>query len=175
MAINDPIGKLIEFHDHIMARLSVFSRSLQAIEKHGPVGFVSEKENVRMLFDFIDASISTHTREEEEGLFPKLRPKLKTKSPRLSAGDTSVDVMEGEHRMITQAAARMKQLATLIEKDIRSADVSTLLKEYVDKGWWLIQASQQHIWKENNVLFPLAEQSLTVEEKKEVAILMNEL
>jgi hemerythrin-like domain-containing protein len=174
MAINDPIIELIECHDHILARLSVFRRSLQAIEKHGLVGFVSERENMKTLFDFIDDSISLHARDEEEGLFPQLRPKLKTKFPQLGAEETQVDVSEKEHRMVVEAEARMKQLIPFIERDIPSAGVSILLREFLDRGSWLIQAYQHHIWKENNLLFPLAAQFLTGE-KKEVAIVMNRL
>jgi hemerythrin-like domain-containing protein len=174
MAINDPIESMIECHDQIIARLSIFSRSLQAIEKHGLVGFVSEKEDMKVMFDFIDTSILPHERDEEDLLFPKLLPKLETKLSRHGAGDTPIDAIRKEHRMVAEVAARVKELAPLIERDFQSAEVSILLKEFLDKGRWLIQAYQRHIWKENNVLFPLAEQFLTAEEKQEIAGVIGE-
>lgn len=174
MAINDPIERLIECHDQIMARLSVFSRSLRAIEKHGLVGFVSEKEDMKVMFDFIDTSIFPHERDEEEPLFPKLLPKLKTKLSRHGTGDTPIDVITKEHRMVAEVATRVRGLAPLIERDIHSVEASILLKEFLNKGRWLIQAYQRHTWRENNVLFPLAEQFLTAEEKQEIAGVMGE-
>jgi hemerythrin-like domain-containing protein len=175
MAINDPTAEPMECHDNILAPLSVFSRSLQAIEKHALVGFVSERESMKTLFDFIDDSISVHTRDEEGGLFPKLRRKFKTKFPQLGAEDTQVDVSEEGHRMVVKAEARMKQLIPIIEKGIQSPGVWIPLREFLDRGSWLIQAYQHHIWKENNLLFPLAEQFLTGEDKNEAALVMNEL
>ena len=175
MTITDPFEKLVECHDHIMSRLSLFDQSLEAIEKQGVVGFLSEKENIKLMFDFIDTSIALHTRDEEEGLFPSLRPKLKAKLSSQSEGSTPVDVMEGEHRMVEGVIARMKGLALLIEKSASSHEVVALIEEFVEKGKWLIQAYYGHIWKENNVLFPMAERLLSAQEKSEVANVMNQL
>ena len=175
MSISDPFEKLVECHDHITTRLSLFGKSLQAIETHGMLGFVSEKENIQTLFDFMDTSISLHTRDEEEGLFPTLRPKLDPKLDERGGGRTPVDVMKSEHRIVEDVAARMKTLAPLIEREAKSSDVSILLDEFLEKGRWLIKAYHQHIWKENNVLFPMAERLLSATEKTEVASVMNNL
>jgi hypothetical protein len=72
MTSNDPREKLIECHDHIIGRLSVFSQSLQAIENHGPVGFVSEKEN-DVLVPMAEQSRTADEKKEIAGVMNGLR------------------------------------------------------------------------------------------------------
>ncbi len=175
MTITNPFEKLVECHDHIMSRLSLFEQSLQAIEKQRVVGFLSEKENVGVIFDFIDTNIALHTRDEEQGLFPKLQLKLKAKLPDGDGADTPVDVMEGEHRIVEEVIGRIKNLAVLIEKEAWTEEASILVEEFLEKSRWVIQAYHRHIWKENNILFPMAEQLLSAEEKTQVAKVMNDL
>jgi regulator of cell morphogenesis and NO signaling len=175
MTITNPFEKLVECHDHIMSRLSLFDQTLTAIEQQRALGFRSEKDNIKMMFDFIDTSIALHTRDEEEGLFPKLRPKLEEGLPSKHGGGTPVDVMEEEHRTVEGVIDRLKDIALLMEKETQPSEVADLVNEFVGKGRWLVQAYYGHIWKENNVLFPMAERMLSADEKTEVAKAMNEL
>lgn len=173
MGITNPIEKLIECHDHILAQLSLFTQSLNAVEQQGVVGFLSERENIKKTFEFIDTSIMLHTRDEEEALFPKLQPKLEAKLPGGGGGKTPVDMMESEHRIVEEVTSRVKSLASMIEKNLHENETSLLLDEFLQKGRWIIQAYQGHIWKENNVLFPMAERLLSAEDKEQVAGVMN--
>ena len=173
MAVTNPIEKLIECHDHILTQLSLFNQSLNAIEQQGMVGFLSERENMKKTFEFIDTSIVLHTRDEEEGLFPKLRPKLEAELPGGGGGKTPVDIMESEHRIVEEVISRVKSLASMIEKNPHESETALLLDEFLQKGRWIVQAYQGHIWKENNVLFPMAERLLSGEDKDQVAGVMN--
>ncbi len=175
MAITNPIEKLIECHDHILAQLSLFNQSLNSVEQQGVVGFLSERENIKKTFEFIDTSIMLHTRDEEEGLFPMLQPKLEAKLIGSGGGKTPVDMMESEHRIVEEVTSRVKSLASMIEKSPHESETSLLLDEFLQKGRWIIQAYQGHIWKENNVLFPMAERLLSVEERKQIAEVMNDI
>jgi regulator of cell morphogenesis and NO signaling len=171
MEITNPIEKLIECHDQILTQLSLFDRSLSAVEKHGVVGLTSEKKNIGETFEFIETTIALHTRDEEDGLFPTLQGKLQARSE--GEANTPVDVMESEHRTVEEVTTRIKRIVPMIEENPSSEDTPLLLDEFLKKGHWLIQAYQRHIWKENNILFPMADQLLSVEEKEHVAAVMN--
>jgi len=173
MPIPEPFQVLADSHDYILAELSLFRQSLQSVEKLGAVGYVSEKENLRMIFSFMETGAALHLRDEEEGLFPLIQSKLVCKSAAVEV-KISVEAMEEEHQLAKGALRRIKELARLIDQDPWAERVKPLLTEFVEEGYWTVQLYEGHIWKENNILFPMVRHLLTPKEIEHLADVMNE-
>ncbi|MFQ5798441.1 MAG: hemerythrin domain-containing protein [Bacteroidota bacterium] len=171
--INDPFKKLMECHEHILQQLRVFEASLSDLEADGLAAFNRQRESLRKTFEFIDTSVNVHTRDEEEGLFPLLDPKLQPRVRRPHFDRTPVQAIQEQHRKGEEKTQRLKFLNSKLQKNPDQSGADIILEEFVKKGRELIDFYREHIRGEDEVVFPLAQQLLTDEEKVKLADIMN--
>lgn len=114
----------------------------------------SEKiDTIRKTVDFFENRLVIHRRKEEEVLFVELEKYLSTCSG-------PVACMLNEHRHEKEMVGALKSLL---------ADHGRNMQEIRRIGTEIIQFLRNHIWKEDNVLFPIAEKRLSADEKKRVS------
>lgn len=171
--IRDPFKKLRQCHDNILERLSSFHTVLVDLETDGISAFPRQEENLRKTIEFVDTIVEIHIRDEEEGLFPLLDPKLQPRVQRPHSQRTPVKAIEEQHRKGDEIIQRLRFLNSKLRKDLNQSGAEILLEEFVKKGRALIDFYREHIRGENEVVFPLAQQLLTEEEKAKVAEVMN--
>jgi len=139
-------------HEHALAQLDLLHKHLEFVRKGG------ELEEVKLNFisfsKFLGVALDIHFVQEEEALFPFLTEKIGPQGP--------VMVMEHEHDELRNSLQMLKQelMKEASDKEIVIGAASTIL-----------QVLREHIHKENQVLFPLAERMLTEEEWRKAQVI----
>ncbi len=170
--IEDPFKELMESHEEILKQISEFETALVDLERDGMEAFKKQREIFRRTMEFINTSVKIHMRDEEEGLFPILDPKLQPRISRPHFDRTPVKAIQEQHRKGEEIIQRLRFLARKVEKDFDQLGVDILLEEFIKKSRALIVFYREHIRGENEVVFPLAQRLLTEEEKARVARIM---
>ncbi len=169
----DPFKNLMECHEHILKQLSAFETILLDLEAYGIKAFKRQQESLGKTFEFFHAEVDLHTRDEEEGLFPFLDPKLQPRVRRPHFDRTPVLAIQEQHRKGEEIIHRLRFLNTKLQKEPDKPGAEILLDEFVGKGKLLIEFYREHIRGENEVIFPLAQRLLTEKEKAKVVDIMN--
>jgi hemerythrin-like domain-containing protein len=115
--------------------LGVLDRFERALEEH-------RFEDLRDPLSFFEERLVLHRRKEEEVLFPAL-------APHFPPGMGPVACMIEEHR---DERVHLDRLAEALDLNDAAAVVS--------HGHAVLQHLRNHIWKEDNILFPMAERLL---------------
>lgn len=168
--MNNVIEKLRECHDHILEHLG---RLEQVVRRIGiscfPSGeFQDAQEQLKAFFHFMETSAALHTFHEEHGLFPVLSSHFHGHQE-----CTPVDMMESEHRKAEGVWLLQKERFERLKEQDETAPKDFL--EFCATMMDLIALYRHHIWKENNVLFPMAERLLTQQEFNTVWTRMHSL
>lgn len=129
-------------HRLVLRELDAFERSLRD----------EDLVRARETFRFFDEKVSLHRRKEEEVLFPALAA-----YPRIADGP--VACMLAEHREERGLLDAARNAA------VRAADAPDAWADLRRSGSALVALLRQHIDKEDNVLFPVAESTLADTEK----------
>jgi hemerythrin-like domain-containing protein len=172
--ITDPFTKLVECHDQILKYLAIFENALLDLEQNGARAVAREQENIKRTFDFFHSEVALHTRDEEDGLFPLLEPKLRRRSvPHPHFDRTPIQAIEDQHRKAEAETQRLEILHSKLGTENDEARCALLIGEFIKRGRVLIAFYREHIRGENEAIFPLAEWLLTGAEKTRVAGIMN--
>jgi len=172
--ITDPFKKLVESHDQILKHLQIFEDALIDLEQNGIGAFKGERENIKKTFEFFHTDVTLHTRDEEDGLFPLLEPKLQRRpilSPHFER--TPIQAIEEQHRKAEAETQRLEILNSKLGTENDEARCALLVGEFIKRGRVLIAFYREHIRGENEAIFPLAERLLSEAEKGRVASVMN--
>ena len=142
------IKELITEHEAVRTTLRIFKRITEEINKTEKI---SKPEHLEQLFEFFSVFVDKcHHGKEEELLFPALEV------VGISREGGPIGVMLNEHQQSRDFVAKMKRaLSQYINGDDGAAQK---LKGSADAYIALLNI---HIDKENNVLFPMAEQHLS--------------
>jgi hemerythrin-like domain-containing protein len=99
--INEPIEHLMACHRRIEQRLETLVRAADHLAANRDQALAAISASLQ----FLDSSGVLHTRDEEDSLFPRLRP-------RLSAGELAfVDSLEAQHAEADSIYGELKTLA----------------------------------------------------------------
>lgn len=122
--------------------------------------------SLRKFFEFFENNLLDHNRREERELFPLLHKRL-IESGEHSEGEnptTAIDMMEDDHVKFIQLGALVFNMLGLAA---RLPDANSRRFTYdvaYDNSRELIETIRLHIYREDNVLFPLAHKLITFEE-----------
>jgi len=157
--LSEPLKVLVKEHEQFLSRLDSFESALMLFKEQNFSMTPSTSVAFRKFFQFFDEEVHKHNAKEEKALFPVLKPLL-IKSGECSTGTyprTATDLMEEDHIKVLQSVTLIfnflgigKQL-----KDLESRN--TVFHYAVEQGRDVIETMRLHIFKENQVLFPLAE------------------
>lgn len=143
-------------HDAVRLTLNVLERIVQRIEQEGAA---NDPQHVDQLLEFFTVFVDKcHHGKEEELLFPALEQAgaARDRGP--------IGVMLHEHELGRECVRKMKAAFAKLKTgdSLAAADFTRSARDY-------IALLNQHIQKENNVLFPMAERQLSKTTLEELA------
>ncbi len=162
VGLSHPVGVLTAEHKIILRNLEDLQQIVFDVGKARGYEEISKK--VRRFGEIVELLLETesHHQREEQVLFPRLEKHGVTGPPR---------IMRMEHE---ELRARKKQLAGLAREAGR-IDFKEFVKGVQDAGGYLAYNLRGHIFKEDNILYPTALETLAPEEWKEVKMEFDKL
>jgi hemerythrin-like domain-containing protein len=151
MRVKDPILHLRQEHDHALAALDRLER--------GAVNLGSAADALQIIQDalqFVDFEMRRHNEREEKVLFPRLGDK---KGP--------IEAMLQEHRDLWETLDRLQgDVHAAIEHPLGGGPYYDVIRK---ESLGIVSLLREHIDKENQVLFRVADEFLSPEVKAEMA------
>jgi len=156
------IQTLMEEHKACNKVIETFENTLNELHTDGFSKNILE--GINDFFSFFDESIIEHNRKEDDTIFADLNIILHQKEE-FSTGTekTVVDLMEDDHTKMLQLAAISFNLFGLITRIPDPGSAMVILDLAVEQTKALIEMLKLHIFREDNVVFPIANDYLTVE------------
>lgn len=154
-AIDSPIEHLSACHRRIEQRLDTLIRAADHLQSDP----AAARGAIANSIAFLDSSGVLHTRDEEESVFPRLRPKLP--ADRVAY----LDSLERDHGAVEVVYSRLKELVSRAEIQIQ--DYRACAEE-------LARMYRDHIRSEDQILTAIARQWLTEAELSEITREMRE-
>lgn len=158
----------VEEHAPFLAEVDAFENTIISIQKEG---YTREADNrLKHFFNFFDEEFISHNRREETTVFPLLRKRLLA-SGEHGAGDdpaTAIDMMEDEHTKAAQLAAVILNFLGLAFRFPDEKTKLTILDAAVEQSKFLIELLRLHVFREDNVVFPMAHRLITQSEFDEL-------
>lgn len=157
------IQSLMDEHVKCTQIISAFETVLNDLHEKG---FTKNTlEGVNDFFSFFDDSIITHNQKEDNSIFAALNSVLYEKEEYSVGGQkTVVDFMEEDHIKMLQLAAISFNLFGLLTRIPDEASGLVILDLAVEQSKSLIEMLKLHIFREDNVVFPLANKYIPVHE-----------
>ncbi len=155
----DPyLQALMDEHHHFIAKLKTFEEALLLIRKEGLT--VQHRSQLSNFFKFFDHTIHSHGKKEEKELFPLLRQKLIESGEHSPDKKTGVDLLEDDHTQALQLAAVSFNLLGLCHRLSDPKSQFEVLDLALTQAHALVELMRLHIFRENEVIFPLAQKYL---------------
>ena len=121
-------------------------------------------EGINDFFSFFDDSIIAHNRKEDDTIFADLNTILYEKEEYSTGTEkTVVDLMEDDHVTMLQLAAISFNLFGLITRIPDPASAMVILDLAVEQSKALVEMLKLHIFREDHVVFPMAQNYLSTE------------
>ena len=157
------IRKFIDEHKVSLAELNDFEKVLSEFQSNGFSATKESSEGLKKFFEFLDNKIAIHNLKEEKVLFPLLQKRL------IEHGDhstglfprTAIDMLENDHVKLMQTASVVFNFFALASRLPEPKSRAITLDAAVEQGKALIELLRLHIFREENVVFPMAHKYLT--------------
>ena len=161
--MSDSLKSLINEHKEVISELENFEASLIAFKAEGFRMTKEINDSFAAFFSFFDNDILVHNRKEERHLFPILHQRLieSGEHSKEAIPKTSVDLMEDDHVKFIQLASLTFNILGLA---VRLPDKHSQMLTYdvaYNTGVEFVELLKLHIYREDNILFPLAQKLLT--------------
>lgn len=163
-ALHPFLRKFMDEHVPFMQELKAFEEAIVSIQQSG---YTKESDaRLRHFFHSLDRMFTPHSRREEAALFPLLRERLIASGEHGSGSvpATATELMEDEHAKAMQLAAVVLNFLGLVFRlpDRKSAMI--VLDAALEQGRNLVELLRLHVFREDNVLFPLAHRLISTAE-----------
>lgn len=160
---------LMNDHKACKEELDAFEEMLFQIQKEGVPRDINQA--LSKFFRFLDEHVVVHHVKEEKILFPLLQDRL------LAAGEhsrgptprTAVDMLEDDHLKIMQLAAVTFNFFGLAGRLPDPASRTIVLDAAIEQAKTMTEMLRLHIFREDNIVFPLAARHITGKELDEMA------
>ncbi|MES1257222.1 MAG: hemerythrin domain-containing protein [Acidobacteriota bacterium] len=156
--LDAPLEHLIACHRRIEGRLATLEQAAGE--------FAADPEKalaaIHACLHFMDSNGALHTEDEEQSVFPRLRPML------LPEELVYIDSLEHQHRAADTLYAELKaRVSSLRESGGKASEGQ--IGAYLELAGQLRQFYREHIRSEEEVLFPLAHRSLPGDELRHIS------
>ena len=146
-------------HRQIEEQLEVLSAALRQLGDRGASADVLDR--VESVARYIDQEMSLHHRKEEQGLFPLLQQYLENEYLRL-------DARIADHEDLKIMSGKFK--GALNDCRERTAGPGSRFAAQMLRGYglYIVHLVREHLLKEDEILFLVAEEYLTPEQESEI-------
>ena len=151
----DPLQMLMDEHKIALKQLDILDRAAEEIREKGFSVPVWEK--LSHATQFIADDIRAHNQREEDFLFPELEKSLPPGGP--------VEVMRAEHRQLWEGYGQLTDTTAQIRVN---PEDNRIKDELAKSARFITDLLSNHIYKEDNILFPMARRVLTNEQLNEI-------
>lgn len=154
------IQSLMDEHKKCIELIGGFENTLNLLQTDG--FSKNTMEGINDFFSFFDESIIEHNRKEDNSIFARLNPVLHKKGLySVGSKKTVVDLMEDDHIRMLQLAAISFNLFGLVTRIPDQQSGMVILDLAVEQSKALIETLKIHIFREDHVVFPLAQKYLS--------------
>ena len=148
-------------HKLFIQKLDALEETLLKIQKSGV-----NKEVITQLsdfFEFFDQEVVAHNQKEEKTVFPLLHERLKAIGEHGKGDDalTAIDMMEADHLKFLQLGAVVFNFFGIASKLPDRNSQLIVMDVAVEQCKVLIELLRLHIFREDNIVFSLANQHIT--------------
>ncbi|HMZ46915.1 MAG TPA: hemerythrin domain-containing protein [Chitinophagaceae bacterium] len=152
---------LMDEHKITLEKINDFEATLLSIKKDG----VNKESNKKLgdFFAFIDEKIVLHNLKEERILFPLIHDRMIDNGEHGTGKipDTAVDLLENDHIKMMELATLTFSLMGITSRITDPISNALLMDTAIEQGLSLVEMLRLHIFREDNVVFPLAHKYLT--------------
>ncbi|VAW12256.1 hypothetical protein MNBD_BACTEROID03-2568 [hydrothermal vent metagenome] len=155
------IQSLMDEHKECNKVINTFENTLNLLQTSG---FSKNTfEEINDFFSFFDDVIIEHNRKEDNTIFADLNTILHEKEEfSTGAKKTVVDLMEDDHIKMLQLAAISFNLFGLVTRIPDQNSGMVILDLAIEQSKALIEMLKLHIFREDNVVFPMANNYLPI-------------
>jgi hemerythrin-like domain-containing protein len=150
-----PTDVLKHEHRRIEERLATLSEALELLGDRGAE--VSVLDRIEEIATLIDREMAVHHQKEEEGLFPVLGPYLDR--------ELNLDGRIADHEDLKIMSGKFQAAIDECRADSNDLFAAQMLRGY---GLYIVHLVLEHLLKEDQILFLVAEHCLSAEEEEEV-------
>jgi len=164
--LHSRLKELTKEHDGVIEKCDSFEKALNEFKEGGFYITKEINDTFNEFFIYFDEHILPHNRKEEKGLFPILHQRM-LETGEHSEGDnphTPIDLMEDEHVKFIQLATLSFNFLGLAMRLKDNEAKAVVFDIAYNNGKELVETIRLHIFREDNTIFPLAQQLLTKEE-----------
>jgi hemerythrin-like domain-containing protein len=163
------LQRLMCEHEDFLGAISAFEEALSVIQTTGITRAVDAA--IREFFRRFDEEFIDHHRREERDLFPRLHERLVESGEHSQGGElhTCIDLMMEEHLKILQLAPVIFTLFGLFSRLPEEASRLIVLDAAVQQSKELVELLRLHIFREDQIVFPLAHKHLKKGELDQMA------
>lgn len=164
------LQKFVDEHRRCLSELEAFEGVLSLLQQQGLKPDQAVDAGLRRFFSFLDESILRHTLKEEKILFPALQERLLEKGEHSKGRypKTAVDMLEDDHIKTMQLAAVTFNFLGLAARLPDAPSRAITLDAALEQGKELVELLRLHIFREDNVVFPLAVKHIAENEFREL-------
>jgi len=164
------IQNLMDDHKECVEKIDLLEDVLSQLQENGLVPDPKIDEGLREFFTFLDEKIVRHNLKEEKILFPLLQRRLLEKGEHGTGSNpkTAVDMLEDDHIKLMQLAAVTFNFLGLAVRLPDPASRAMVLDAAIEQGRSLVEISRLHFFREDKVVFSLADELITSKEFKEM-------
>ena len=156
---SSPTEVLRAEHRQIDEQHSALSAALRQLGDRGPD--VAVLARIEAAARYIDDELRLHHRKEEEGLFPYLEEHL-------AAEDVFLDARIADHEDLVIMSGKFKEALAecgQLQSGRRAVFAAQMLRGY---GLYIVHLVREHLLKEDQILFLIAEEFLTAEQQEDI-------
>jgi iron-sulfur cluster repair protein YtfE (RIC family) len=163
--LHNCLRHLVDEHSELKENLLLFENILKRLQKNSALTLEIKTEVIKLL-DIFNQDFSEHNRKEEKYLFPILAKRFLEVGEHSNAKNpiTPINVLEDEHTEVTKLANEAHCLWSLVFKITDPHSIRFLLREFLITSLKLIEVVRLHIFREDDIVFSLAQKHLTTEE-----------
>lgn len=158
------LQQMVAEHQPFLQQVERFENTILGIQKSG---YTKEADGqLKHFLNFFDEEFIAHNRREEATLFPLLKKRLLATAEHGSGKklQTPVDLMQDEHIKAVQLAAVVLNFLGLAFRLPDEKIRLIVLDAALEQGRFLVELLRLHMFREDNLVFPLAHQLITAAE-----------
>ncbi len=157
-----PILQLfMDEHKNTLKIIDELEATLIGIKQEG----ITKERNKKLgeFFSFLDDKIVLHNLKEERVLFPFIHDRMIDNGEHGIGPipDTGVDMLENDHIKMMELGTLTFSLMGITSRIVDPVSNALLLDTCIEQGLSLVELLRLHIFREDNVVFPLAHKYLT--------------